>query len=82
MVLIVIDFAHVVVDFATLIGRNVCCGIISFMNKLLEQGVHLTVEALSIERTLHTNGFQFVKEWLMMICSAITSDNVTTADGL
>lgn len=76
MVLIVINFAHVVVDFTPLIGRNVCCWIFSFMYKLLEQGVDLTVEALSIERALHTDdGFHFVEAWVGWLILRIIPGN-------
>lgn len=50
----VIDFAHVIVNFSALRGRNVSCGIVSLGNMLFEKWVHITDQVLSIKGTLHS----------------------------
>ena len=50
----VIDFAHVIVNFSALCGRNVSCGIVAFGNMLFEKWVHITDQVLSIKGTLHS----------------------------
>ena len=50
----VIDFAHVIVNFSALCGRNVSCGIVSLGNMLFEKWVHITDQVLSIKGTLHS----------------------------
>ena len=50
----VIDFAHVIVNFSALCGRNVSCGIVALGNMLFEKWVHITDQVLTIKGTLHS----------------------------
>ena len=49
----VIDFAHVIVNFSALRGRNVSGGVVSLGDMLFEKWVHITDQVLSIKGTLH-----------------------------
>ena len=58
-VLIVVNFAHIVVNFSPLSGRDVRGRVLSFMHELFEEGVDLAAEGLSIQCTLHCCGLLY-----------------------
>ena len=52
-VLCEVDLRHVVVDLASLRRRNVRAGVFAFVDKLLEEGVDLADEGLTVQSALH-----------------------------
>ncbi len=47
------NLRHVVVDLASLGRRNVRAGVFALVDELLEQGVDLAVEGLTVQSALH-----------------------------
>ena len=44
----IVSLIHVVIDFSTLSGRDICRRVLTFMHKFLEQWVDFPMESLSV----------------------------------
>ena len=51
--LIVIDFAHIVINFTALRSRNVGRRIVTLVHMLFKEWIHLAEEVLSVKGSLH-----------------------------
>ena len=57
VMLVVVDFSHVIVNFSALGGRDVSGGVLAFVDELFKEGVDLAVKGLSVKCALHSYTF-------------------------
>ena len=55
-----VDLGHVVVNFTTLVCRDIGRGFVSLSHELLKEGIHLTVNRLPVVRCLHLSLIDFI----------------------